>query len=54
MTTGRRKSTNRKLRVKAKKSPGEAPWGCNDDGKKKNRQGRGGKKSSEVKGIEVQ
>ena len=38
MMTGRRKSTDWKLRVKAKKSPGEVPWGHNDDGKKKNRQ----------------
>ena len=35
MTIGRRKSTNQKLRVKAKKSLGEALWGRNDDGKKK-------------------
>ena len=48
MTIRRRKSTNRKLRVKAKKSLGEAPWGRNDDRKKKNRQGQGGAKSSEV------
>ena len=54
MTMGRRKSTNQKLRVKAKKSPREAPRGSNDDGKKKNQQGQGGKKSSEVKGGEVQ
>ena len=39
MMTGRRKSTEQKLRVKAKKSPGEMPWGRNDDGKKKNQQG---------------
>ena len=52
--TGRRKSTKQKLRVKDKKSPREAPWGRNDDGKKKNRQGQGGIKSSEVKGGEVQ
>ena len=31
---GRSKSTNRKLRVKAKKSLGYMPWGCNDDGTK--------------------
>ena len=43
MTMGRRKSTNWKLRLKAKKSLGEAPWGLNDDGKKKNRMGREGK-----------
>ena len=42
MTTGRRKSTNQKLRVKAKKSPGKAPWGCNDDGKKKTDRGKEG------------
>ena len=54
MTTRRRKSIKRKLRMKAKKSPGEAPWGRNDDGKKKNRQGQGWTKSSEVKGREVQ
>ena len=42
MTTGRRKSTKQKLRMKAKKSPGEAPWGCNDDGKKKTDKGREG------------
>ena len=43
MTTGRRKSTNRKLRVKAKKSLGYMPWGCNDDntkGRRKNDKGR--------------
>ena len=34
MTMGRRKSTNQKLRVKAKKSLGYMPWGCNDDGTK--------------------
>ena len=51
---GRRKSTEWKLRFKAKKSLGEAPWGRNDDRKKKNRQGWGGIKSSEVKGGEVQ
>ena len=50
---GRRKLTDPKLRVKAKNSPGEAPWGRNDDGKKKNRQGQGGEKSREVKGREV-
>ena len=48
MMTGRRKSTNRKLRVKAKKSPGQTPWRRNDDRKKKDRQGQGGVKSSEV------
>ena len=53
MTTGRKKSTKRKLRVKAKKSPRKAPWGHNDDGKKK-KPTRAGKKSSEVKGREVQ
>ena len=42
MTMGRRKSTKRKLRMKAKKSPGEAPWGRNDDGKKKTDKGRKG------------
>ena len=31
--TGRSRSTDRKLRVKAKKSPGGAPWGHNDDNK---------------------
>ena len=50
MTKGSRKSTKRKLRVKAKKSLGEVPWGRNDDKKKKHRQGQGGTKSSEVKG----
>ena len=39
MTMGRRKLTKRKLRMKAKKSLGEAPWGCNDDGKKKTDKG---------------
>ena len=48
MMMGRRKSSNQKLRVKAKKSPRKAPWGRNDDGKKKNRQGQGEAKSSEV------
>ena len=43
MTTGRRKSTKQKIRVKAKKSPGKAPWGHNYDGKKKNDKGRKGK-----------
>ena len=33
---------NRKLRVKAKKSPGKAPWGRNDDGKKETDGGRKG------------
>ena len=28
---GRSRSTDRKLRVKAKKSPGYTPWGRNDD-----------------------
>ena len=40
MTTGRRKLTNRKLRVKAKKSLGQTPWRCNDDRKKKTDRGR--------------
>ena len=52
--TGKRNSTDQKLRVKAKKSLGEAPWGRNDDGKKKNPQGQGVAKSSEVKGRDVQ
>ena len=34
-TAVRSRSINRKLRMKAKKSPGKAPWGCNDDGKNK-------------------
>ena len=50
MTTGKRKSTNQKLRVKAKNSPGQTPCGRNDDRKNKNRQGQGETKSSEVKG----
>ena len=54
MMTGRRKSTDWKLRVKAKNSSGESPWGRNDDGKKKNQQGQGRTKSSEVKGGKVQ
>ena len=29
----RRDGASQKLRVKAKKSPGSAPWGCNDDNK---------------------
>ena len=51
--TGRRKSTKRKLRVKAKKSSGKVPWGRNDDEKKK-KLTWAGTKSSEVKGREVQ
>ena len=43
MTTGRRKLTNRKLRVKAKKSLGKTPWRCNDYEKKKTDRGREGK-----------
>ena len=42
MMVGRRKSTNRKLRVKAKKSLGRMPWRHNDDGKKKTDRGREG------------
>ena len=53
MTAGRNKLTDWKLRVKAKNSLGQMPWRRNDDGKKKNRQGQGGTKSSEVKGREV-
>ena len=54
MTMGRRKSSNRKLRVKAKKSSGETPWRHNDDGKKKDRQGQQGAKERRNKGKEVQ
>ena len=36
------KSINQKLRVKAKKSPGKAPWGRNDDRKKETDKGRKG------------
>ena len=39
---GRSRSIDRKLRVKAKKSPGKAPWGRNDDGKKETDKGRKG------------
>ena len=53
MKTGRRTSTNRKLRVKAKKSPGEMPWRHNDDGKKKDQQGQQGAKEICEKGEEV-
>ena len=42
MTTGRRKLTKKKLRMKAKKSSRKVPWGRNDDGKKKTDRGRGG------------
>ena len=38
----RSRSINRKLRVKAKKSPGKAPWGRNDDRKKETDKGRKG------------
>ena len=38
-TAGQSRSIDRKLRVKAKKSPGKVPWGHNDDRKKKDRQG---------------
>ena len=54
MTLGRRKSTNQKLRVKAKKSPGQMPWRRNDDGKKKDRQGQQSAKERRDKGEEVQ
>ena len=54
MTMGWRKSTNQKLRVKAKKSPGQTPWRHNDDGKKKDRQGQQGAKARRDKGEEVQ
>ena len=36
----RSKSTNRKLRVKAKNSPGQTPWRHNDDGRRKTNKGR--------------
>ena len=53
LTVGRSRSIDRKLRVKAKKSPGSAPWGHNDDntnttqGEEERPQGQGGVESSE-------
>ena len=43
MMAGRSKSTNRKLRVKDKKSLGYMPWGHNDDGTKGRRMTNKGK-----------
>ena len=42
MTARRSRSIDRKLRVKAKKSPGKVPWGRNDDRKKETDKGRKG------------
>ena len=41
-TAGRSRSIDRKLRVKAKKSLGKAPWGRNDDRKKETDKGKKG------------
>ena len=49
-TAGQSRSIDWKLRVKAKKSPGKAPWGCNDDRKKETDSGRKGTESIQVKG----
>ena len=52
-TAGRSRSIDRKLRVKAKKSPRSAPWGRNDDntntaqGEEARPQGQGGVESSD-------
>ena len=54
MTTGRRNVTKQKLRVKAKKSPGKAPWGRNDDGKKKTDKGRKGQNQVRSRAKKVQ
>ena len=43
MTVGRSRSTKRKLRMKAKKTPGYTPWGRNDDntkGRRRTNKGR--------------
>ena len=48
-TVGRSKSSNQKLRVKAKKSPGYTPWGTNMMAQREeNRQRQGGVESREV------
>ena len=52
--TGRMKSTIRKLRVKAKKSPGKAPWGRNDDRKKETDRGRKGQNQFRSREEKVQ
>ena len=53
-TAGRRRSIDRKLRVKAKKSLGKAPWGCNDDGKKETDNGRKGQNQVRSRAENVQ
>ena len=54
MTAGQSRSTNRKLRVKAKKSPGKAPWGHNDDRKKETDKGRKGQNQVMSRADKVQ
>ena len=51
---GRSRLINRKLRVKAKKSPGKAPWGRNDDRKKETDKGRKGKNQESSRADKVQ
>ena len=48
------RSIDRKLRVKAKKSPGKAPWGCNDDGKKETDKGKKGQNQVRSRAENVQ
>ena len=51
---GRSRSINRKLRVKAKKSPGKAPGGRNDDRKKETDKGRKGQNQEGSRADKVQ
>ena len=51
---GRSRSTDRKLRVKAKKSLGKAPWGRNDDRKKETDRGRKGQNQERSRVDKVQ
>ena len=53
-TAGQSRSINQKLRVKAKKSPGKAPWGHNDDRKKETDRGRKGQNQVMSRADKVQ
>ena len=53
-TAGRSRSIDRKLRGKAKKSPGKAPWGRNDDGEKETDKGKQGQNQGRSRAENVQ